>query len=132
VQDKTGNSVFYVYDDLHHSTNESSSFITNSLGRADQHDLCRSIFYLFLQNSDCSKNNCKIRIGIQYLPFGEPKQLLLLSSRTPFKIKSSCEQLFVSQKNSSFDTRYKFTAPRYRTIVSCGTNRKFLALNKNN
>jgi RHS repeat-associated protein len=84
MQHEICNIVFYVYDDLHHSSTGSSSFITNIAGNADQH--------------------------IQHLPFGVPKQLQLLSSRTPLKIKSSCEQLFVSQKNSSFDSRYKFTA----------------------
>jgi len=67
----------------------SASFITDASGYAEQHPLCRSLFCSVLQNQRCSTNTNKIRIGIQYLPFGE---------------------LFISQRNDGFDSRYKFTA----------------------
>jgi RHS repeat-associated protein len=62
---------------------------TDATGYVDQHTMCRSIFYGVLQASLCSTNTNKIQIGMQYLPFGE---------------------LFISQRNSTFDSRYKFTA----------------------
>jgi RHS repeat-associated protein len=63
--------------------------LTDISGYVDQHTMCRSIFYGVLQANLCSTNTNKIQIGIQYLPFGE---------------------LFISQRNSTFDSRYKFTA----------------------
>jgi RHS repeat-associated protein len=78
------NQYFYHSDHL-----GSASFITDATGYVDQHTMCRSIFYGVLQASLCSTNTNKIQIGMQYLPFGE---------------------LFISQRNSTFDSRYKFTA----------------------
>ena len=49
----------------------SSSFITDMNGYAEQHTMCRSIFYGVLQTNLCSTNTNKIQVGIQYLPFGE-------------------------------------------------------------
>ena len=68
---------------------ETSRHPADATGYVDQHTKCRWIFYDVLQANLCSKNINKIQIGIQYLPFGE---------------------LFISQRNSTFDSRYKFTA----------------------
>jgi len=83
---------FYGYDDSYHNCSGRSSFTTNINGYTEQHTTCRSIFYGVLQANLCSTNTNKIQIGIQYLPF--------------------CE-LFVNQQNTSFDTRYKFTAKEH-------------------
>ena len=52
MQVKTGNSFFYVYDDLHHSSTGSSSFITNIEGRADQHLQYLPFWELFINQSN--------------------------------------------------------------------------------
>jgi hypothetical protein len=67
----------------------SSSFITNALGRAEQHYLCRSMFCMIMQGFIQSKIIYKTSIGIQYLPFGE---------------------LWINQRTSEFDSPYKFSA----------------------
>jgi RHS repeat-associated protein len=72
-----------------YNNKETSRQPTDATGYVDQHTMCRSIFYGVLQASLCSTNTNKIQIGMQYLPFGE---------------------LFISQRNSTFDSRYKFTA----------------------
>ena len=71
----------------------SSSFITDATGYATQH----------LQPA------CRSFGAGRYLPFGEPKRLLALSSRTPLKIISECEQTFVDQQNG-YAARYTFSA----------------------
>jgi len=74
----------------------SSSFITDATGYAVQH----------LQPA------CRSFGAGRYLPFGEPKRLLALSSRTPLKIISECEQTFVDQTPATnpYDSRYTFSA----------------------
>ncbi|MGD9494647.1 MAG: RHS repeat domain-containing protein, partial [Bacteroidales bacterium] len=71
----------------------SSSFITDATGYATQH----------LQPA------CRSFGAGRYLPFGEPKRLPALSSRTPLKIISESEQTFVDQQNG-YDSRYTFSA----------------------
>ena len=95
MQNKTGNSIFYVYDE--HSAIDSCSFITNS-------------------DSRTIKN-------IQYLPFSESNRPLAVSSRIPLNYKKQYEQqrstanyytpYKFSGKEKDEETSYSYFGARY-------------------